>query len=132
MARSAPHRSFRVGGPLQKWGGLWPVARQRAQDAVAKGPRRLDIRAIKPSPTIAASLDVRRPIVGHAHEETDMAHEQARLQIVPKPLGATAAAPPSHDLLRALCVSEAVAAPLSPSPLLALAVFPLPHPEARP
>ena len=61
-----------------------------------------------------------------------MALERTRMRIVPKPWGANAAAPPSHDLLRALVDSDAVVAPLSPSPLPALAVSPPPYTKARP
>lgn len=60
-----------------------------------------------------------------------MALEQARMQIVPKPRSANAAAPPSHDLLRAFVGSDAVAAPLSHSLLPALAVSPPPFTEAQ-
>jgi mannose-6-phosphate isomerase len=66
----------------------------------ATGPCPLDTAPFKPSPTIAASPDILRPIGGHVHQETDMALEQTRMQIVPKPWGATELQPWSevaHD-----------------------------------
>ncbi|GAU85439.1 class I mannose-6-phosphate isomerase [Bosea sp. BIWAKO-01] len=56
---------------------------------LAMGPAPSRPAPLKLSPTIAASIDSRRSITGDANLETDMALEQACVQVMPKPWGST-------------------------------------------